>query len=144
MVLKEPSPDVLDAWRVEFSASCAASDAAVQVISRDVTGDGEADQVCWRTRRDAEAWVQLQVSVNGREAYALFPAHRALQFAVCSIESIKVHVDPWAKEANEFFGLDKSPGPIAITVSDGECDPIHFFWSDEGDDGKPTLIWLRA
>lgn len=118
----------------EFRKACVANSDGAQRLTTDLNGDGQADKLCWRNYSSAEAGdgAQLLFEVGGRDEYVDL-----------TLKNVIVKVEPWSASSNKDYGLDKSPGPIVVIVSDGDTDPLMLFWQDDDGSGKPGVAIVR-
>lgn len=131
---KTPTPEQLAMLESEFRKACVANSDGAQRLTTDLNGDGQADKLCWRNYSSAEAGdgAQLLFEVGGRDEYVDL-----------TLKNVIVKVEPWSASSNKDYGLDKSPGPIVVIVSDGDTDPLMLFWQDDDGSGKPGVAIVR-
>lgn len=118
--------------------ACAAKWSSVG--SADVDGDGLADDVIVRTCGDIGA---IGVMIDKKMRVIEFPLHTQAQFGVCGATLTATLGDRTEGPLEAFGdyppGYKDCPNCAEITVDDGDCDPLHFYWRKD----TQTLDWWR-
>ncbi|WP_193185397.1 hypothetical protein [Nisaea sediminum] len=121
-----------------------------QVLTGDVTCDGDADKVAGYVSHDNPDGRRFLLVVAAREEGQLVsesvvvPFDSANQAGLCGTGTPppKMSLEQFTdEEAREMLGIEGAC-PLAIIVEDGMCDLHHFFWVPEWEEER-KLIFFR-
>lgn len=110
------------------------------VGSIDVDGEGFPDDVVFRTCGDIGA---IGVMIGKKMRVIEFPLHTQAQFGLCGA-TLTTTLGGRTEGPLDAFGeyppgYEDCPNCAEITVDDGDCDPLHFYWRKD----TQTLDWWR-
>jgi len=121
-----------------------------QVLTGDVTCDGQADKVAAYVSHDNPDGPRFFLVVVAREEGQLVsesvvtPFDSADQAGLCGngTPAPKISLEPFTEaEARDLLGVEGAC-PLAIIVEDGMCDLHHYFWMPEWEEDR-KLIFFR-
>lgn len=134
--------------RIHAGRSIAARD--LQVVTGDVTCDGQADKVAGFLDRDNPDGRSFQLVIVAREESQLvsesvttfFDSADQMSFCGNGETPPKISLEPFTEEdARDLLGMD-GVCPVAIILEDGMCDLHHYFWLLDWD-GEEKLVFFR-
>ncbi|MDG3439335.1 hypothetical protein [Nitrospirillum amazonense] len=112
---------------------------ARSMVCGDFNGDGVPDQAVLGYR---DRTLLLAVRRGGRQAFQIleFAIGGASQQGVCSLPVTLRATDLVCDtEDGPLSGCKAGKGVKALSIEDGNCDPINLYWSHEADE----MLWWR-
>jgi len=127
----EPEID-FDAARKVLTQKCTQKSSDVERADLDINNDNVPDEICWlRSKSEENDYFNLLASVRSKgkiqTSYVLLPFDGGRQIALCPTDQVVVTLDKWSRE-KAMDVLGEYPGPVSLTISDGNCDPAWLFW----------------
>jgi hypothetical protein len=115
-----------------------------RVVSVDLNRDGKTDSAALGLK---DTKVALVIRISGLEEpiFVEIPVDASQQFGVCSTEEPQITVENQSEAPIDALGenphgYEVCPDCFEIVVSDGDCDPLQFYW----DTLANGLTWWRA
>jgi hypothetical protein len=146
-----PPLDVQERWAKDLRALCSANDASLQRASIDITGDKEAERICWRkldAKPNGEYLDVIALHEDGartQSAYLLLPVNAGVQDGICMGDSYTVTAEDWSDaEKRENVGIPDDWPELGVTVHGGECDPPYLFWPAGETAEELSFLFARA
>jgi hypothetical protein len=111
------------------------------VGAADMDGDGKPDQIYLGVCADKGGFAAV---IHGQMRVIEFPISRQAQFGMCAkpVSATPGRRSEGPLEATGQYppAYEECPECAEITVSDDECDSMHFYWRND----NQTIAWWRA